>query len=225
MEQLRTEFLLSLERYVRVVFFDQLEPKSVLGRDLTAPELLSFASAWAKAFGDARRFPEARVLFNATSRCADAHVLARLIGDGVSVVSIVRILNAAAAAATLSSAASDDDANHWHWAMCVLYNLLAKSLHAKESRDQEVAVFLHAGVVECLVTALDAESFKSATKARARHALFYLSLVSDAAKGRILAACPHFFEDFQLAAAGPAASTGSAATEAAALASRSILEN
>ena len=67
MENLRTEFLLSLERYVRVVFWDQLEPKSVLGRDLTAPELMSFTSAWAKAFGDARRFPEARVLFNATT--------------------------------------------------------------------------------------------------------------------------------------------------------------
>lgn len=162
-----------------------------------------------------------RVLFNATSRCADAHVLARLIGDGVSVVSIVDILNTAAAAATLSSAAaSDDDANHWHWATCALYNLLAKSLHANEWpwRDQEVAVFLHAGVVECLVTAMAAEasSFKSATKARARHALFYLSLVSDAAKGRILTACPRFFEDFQLAAAGPGASTAQQPATAAA---------
>ena len=157
---------------------------------------------------DARLSPQAlsllvRVLFNAMSRCADAPVLARLIGDGVSVVAIVGILNGAAA--RTDALILDEDTNHFHWATCTLYNILMKSLFSKESltRDQDVAVFLHAGVVECLVAVLAATSLKSATISRARHGLYYLSMVSDDAKSRILTACPQFFEDFQTIAAAP----------------------
>jgi atlastin len=63
----RREFLAQLARYARVVFCEQLEPKRACGRDLTARDFGAFVRGYARAFADASRFPEARVLFDATT--------------------------------------------------------------------------------------------------------------------------------------------------------------
>ena len=66
-DSIRPQFLSLLDRYVRVVFCEQLEPKVTCGRALSAPDFKTFVRAYALAFSDASKFPEARVLFDATT--------------------------------------------------------------------------------------------------------------------------------------------------------------
>jgi hypothetical protein len=66
-DSIRPQFLSLLDRYVRVVFCEQLEPKVACGRALSAGDFKTFVRAYALAFSDASKFPEARVLFDATT--------------------------------------------------------------------------------------------------------------------------------------------------------------
>jgi len=62
---IRENFRIMLERYVHIVFSEQLEPKRVMGREVTAPQLGNFIRGYARVFKESSRFPEAKVLFNA----------------------------------------------------------------------------------------------------------------------------------------------------------------
>lgn len=66
-DSIRPEFLALLDRYVRIVFTEQLEPKVACGRALSAGDFGAFVHAYAAAFSDTTKFPEARVLFDATT--------------------------------------------------------------------------------------------------------------------------------------------------------------
>jgi atlastin len=59
-------FLHLLDRFCQRVF-DEVAPKKIHGRDLTAPELMAYVAAYAKLFASGATFPEAATLLEATS--------------------------------------------------------------------------------------------------------------------------------------------------------------
>jgi atlastin len=99
-DEIRPEFLRLLDRYVRVVFGEQLDAKRACGRPLTAPEYGAFVRAYARAFSDGKRFPEARVLFDATTEANN-----RAAGDAA-----LSLFHKALAEATAHGTAHVDDA-------------------------------------------------------------------------------------------------------------------
>jgi atlastin len=62
-------FRAMLSRYVHVIFDECIEPKRFNGREITAPELLTFFGVYTKMFGDSggSKFPKAMTMLEATS--------------------------------------------------------------------------------------------------------------------------------------------------------------
>lgn len=60
-------FLMLLDKFCRKVFGDNLQPKTIHGRELTAPELAAFMEAYALLFKNGASFPEASTMLEATA--------------------------------------------------------------------------------------------------------------------------------------------------------------
>ncbi|KAG5184944.1 anti-viral guanylate-binding protein [Tribonema minus] len=66
-DKIDATFRALLDAYVRRVFGNELEPKRIHGRYLTAPELSTYISAYVRLFHEGASFPEAKTLLEATS--------------------------------------------------------------------------------------------------------------------------------------------------------------
>ena len=60
-------FLVLLDKFCRKVFGENLQPKTIHGRELTASELATFMEAYALLFKNGAAFPEAKTMLEATA--------------------------------------------------------------------------------------------------------------------------------------------------------------
>jgi atlastin len=71
-------FLQLVDAFARQLFDDMLEPKRIHGRQLTAPELLTYVITYVELFRDGAKFPEAKTMLEATASANNSN--AKLVG-------------------------------------------------------------------------------------------------------------------------------------------------
>jgi atlastin len=72
---IRKEFRRMLSDYVRRVFSQRLVPKRIHGQPVTGPELFNYIQAYCKLFKEAKIFPEAKTLLEATAEANNRSAL------------------------------------------------------------------------------------------------------------------------------------------------------